>query len=247
MYNSPYSSCFQCAHHLYKTEGPRAFYRSYTTQMAMNLPHHVIVIIMYEKMQQVFNKSKKYNPLAHCIAGAFAGAVGAAITTPLDVCKTLLNTQETSTLNQLHKSQIIGIRNAFTTIRTLLGYRGFFRGWQARIMYQMPSTAISWTIYELFKHYLLKADNEGASNPEQGSELLKDGVLPATHQLPDHDGGGGWGGGGTTKAGPVVQEKRYHGLTPPGTVERLRTLHVSSPLTASCSAASPDENLLGVK
>lgn len=42
------------------------------------------------------NKERKYNPPVHVLAGGAAGAAAAAITTPLDVVKTLLNTQETS-------------------------------------------------------------------------------------------------------------------------------------------------------
>jgi len=41
------------------------------------------------------NVERKYNPVVHMVAGAAAGASAAAITTPLDVVKTLLNTQET--------------------------------------------------------------------------------------------------------------------------------------------------------
>lgn len=41
------------------------------------------------------NQERKYNPPVHVVAGGAAGACAAAITTPLDVVKTLLNTQET--------------------------------------------------------------------------------------------------------------------------------------------------------
>lgn len=41
------------------------------------------------------NKERKYSPGVHVLAGGAAGAVASAITTPLDVMKTLLNTQET--------------------------------------------------------------------------------------------------------------------------------------------------------
>uniref|UniRef100_A0A2P2I2F9 Mitoferrin-1 n=1 Tax=Hirondellea gigas TaxID=1518452 RepID=A0A2P2I2F9_9CRUS len=238
MYNSPYSSCLACARHLYNTEGIRAFYRSYTTQLAMNIPHHAILIIMYEKMQKLLNPSKEYNALAHCTAGATAGAIGAAITTPLDVCKTLLNTQESSTLNQIHKARVTGIRTAFKTIYMMQGFKGFFRGMQARILYQMPSTAIAWTVYELFKHYLIKSNY--ACNPKEGNDLIKDGVLT---QMPGQPDGGGWGGGEGVKPGPVVQEKKFGSLSSPGTVERLRELS----LTASCKAAGSDDTTWFVK
>lgn len=41
------------------------------------------------------NKERKYSPGVHVLAGGAAGAVASAVTTPLDVMKTLLNTQET--------------------------------------------------------------------------------------------------------------------------------------------------------
>lgn len=54
---------------------------------------------------------RKYNPLVHMMAGAAAGASAAAITTPLDVIKTLLNTQETG----LTKGMIEATKKVCTT------------------------------------------------------------------------------------------------------------------------------------
>lgn len=78
----------------YQTEGLRAFYRSYTTQMTMNIPFQSVHFVMYELVQRHMNRDGTYNPPAHMVSGALAGAVAAAVTTPLDVCKTLLNTQQ---------------------------------------------------------------------------------------------------------------------------------------------------------
>ena len=36
----------------------------------------------------------------------------------------------------------------------LRGTSGFFGGLQARVIFQMPATAISWFVYETFKNYL---------------------------------------------------------------------------------------------
>lgn len=41
MYNSPYKKLADCIASVYRTEGVTAFYRSYTTQLAMNLPFQV--------------------------------------------------------------------------------------------------------------------------------------------------------------------------------------------------------------
>lgn len=49
-----------------------------------------------------------------------------------------------------------GLFRAVATVYTLGGSRGFFRGMVARVIYQMPSTAISWTTYEFFKFILIK-------------------------------------------------------------------------------------------
>lgn len=94
MYNSPYSGLVDCVTKTYKKEGVKAFYRSYFTQLNMNIPFQCTHLVTYDLMQSYLNKKREYNPMSHCISGAIAGAFAAALTTPLDVCKTLINTQE---------------------------------------------------------------------------------------------------------------------------------------------------------
>ena len=90
---SPYKSSFTCAKTVYASEGLGAFYRSYGTMLTMNIPFQATHFIVYEKMQDLTNPKGEYNPPAHLVSGALAGALAATITMPLDVCKTLLNTQ----------------------------------------------------------------------------------------------------------------------------------------------------------
>lgn len=84
-------------------------------------------------------------------SGGVAGGVAAAVTTPLDVCKTFLNTQPTG-------QAVSGLRNAITSVYALGGLAGFFKGTKARVLYTMPSTAICWSTYETFKHFLHEKD-----------------------------------------------------------------------------------------
>ena len=41
MHNSKYKSCTECIKNMYKKEGVRSFYRSFTTQYLMNAPFQV--------------------------------------------------------------------------------------------------------------------------------------------------------------------------------------------------------------
>lgn len=156
MFNSPYKSVCDCVHNVWRIEGIRAFYRSYSTQLMMNVPFQSIHFVTYEFIQDLTNHERKYNPKAHVISGAIAGAFSAAVTTPLDVCKTLLNTQEKQTLFLTKQSHINGFLNAVVTIYKFRGFRGYFQGLPARVVYQMPATAISWSVYEFFKYFLNK-------------------------------------------------------------------------------------------
>ncbi|NWI90130.1 MFRN1 protein, partial [Pitta sordida] len=155
MFNSPHTSVLACVRSVHRTEGLGAFYRSYTTQLTMNVPFQAIHFITYELLQEHLNPLRQYHPQSHIVAGAVAGAVAAAATTPLDVCKTLLNTQEDVALSSLNiRGHLSGMLNALRTVYSLGGARGFFKGVQARVIYQMPSTAIAWSVYEFFKYLL---------------------------------------------------------------------------------------------
>jgi len=177
MFNCKYNSCFNCIYKLYSNEGIRPFYRSFSTQLAMNLPFHAIHIVTYEKMHHMFNPNREYNPSVHMAAGAVAGSVAAFATTPLDMCKTVLNTQEASALNTMKLHRIIGIMGAMKSVYHVYGILGFFKGLQARVLYQMPATAISWSVYELFKHYLSDSERQKDNPMPSHGELLKDNVI----------------------------------------------------------------------
>ncbi|XP_071986760.1 mitoferrin-2 [Engystomops pustulosus] len=161
MYNSPYRRVTDCMRAVWRNEGAGAFYRSYTTQLTMNIPFQAIHFMTYEFLQEKLNPQRRYNPSSHMLSGACAGAVAAAVTTPLDVCKTLLNTQESVALNSLNMSgHITGMANAFRTVYQIGGLTAYFRGVQARVIYQMPSTAIAWSVYEFFKYIITKRQEE---------------------------------------------------------------------------------------
>ncbi|XP_072319223.1 mitoferrin-2-like [Eucyclogobius newberryi] len=168
MFNSPYRGVVHCISSLLRRDGPAAFYRSYTTQLTMNIPFQALHFITYESLQETLNPHRQYDPGSHVVSGALAGALAAAVTTPLDVCKTLLNTQEAQAVTiqaegaagAVGGRHISGLGEAFRTVYRTGGGAAFFKGVQARVIYQMPSTAISWSVYEFFKYAITKRQHE---------------------------------------------------------------------------------------
>lgn len=151
---SPYKSCSDAARTILREEGYRAFYRSFGTTLVHNMPFQATHFAFYEAFMNFLNPKRDYNPWTHLVAGGAAGAGASCITIPLDACKTLLNTQEANVLKQLNMTRVVGIGGVMSTIYRVAGMSGFFQGLKARVLYQMPSTAISWSVYEFFKDYL---------------------------------------------------------------------------------------------
>lgn len=127
----------------------------------MNIPFQCSYLVTYETARKFFNPNGEYNPRAHLISGAMAGATAAALTTPMDVAKTYLNTQElcrgayaSAELTHTSSRYVMGIVVAWKEIYTQLGYVGFFKGISARVIASTPAAAISWSVYEFFKHTL---------------------------------------------------------------------------------------------
>ncbi|RZB38831.1 Mito carr domain containing protein [Asbolus verrucosus] len=194
MLNSPYKSAIQCFVDIYRREGLPAFYRSYTTQLTMNIPFQSIHFMIYEMAQKITNKDGTYNPPAHMLSGALAGAIAAAVTTPLDVCKTLLNTQQVGATT--------GLIQAVKKVYIFGGPMGYFRGIQARVMYQMPATAICWSTYEFFKYLLGRTADvrlvsptmvlaESEPQPQKNETVEKINIKP--RELPAMSGAGIYG------------------------------------------------------
>ncbi|KXJ90681.1 mitochondrial carrier domain-containing protein [Microdochium bolleyi] len=151
-----YRSMFDCAKYVYRTEGLGAFYVSYPTTLSMTVPFTALQFLAYESISTTMNPEKKYDPFTHCVAGAVAGGFAAALTTPMDVIKTMLQTRGTAADAELRSV------NGFVAGCKLLyqreGSRGFFKGVKPRIVTTMPSTAICWTAYEASKAYFIRTN-----------------------------------------------------------------------------------------
>jgi solute carrier family 25 iron transporter 28/37 len=99
-------------------------------------------------MKRILNPSHEYSPATHIVAGGAAGALAAAVTTPLDVAKTILQTRGTS--QEADIRNVRGMVDAFRVIWARDGIKGFGRGLTPRVLTIMPSQALCWLSYEFF-------------------------------------------------------------------------------------------------
>ena len=140
---------FDCAKYVYKNEGVSAFYISYPTTLSMTVPFTALQFLAYESLSTAMNPTKHYDPFTHCTAGAVAGGFAAALTTPMDVIKTMLQTRGSGADAELRS--VNGFMAGCRLMCQREGLRGFFKGVRPRVVTTMPSTAICWTAYEASK------------------------------------------------------------------------------------------------
>jgi solute carrier family 25 (mitochondrial iron transporter), member 28/37 len=145
-----YRSMFDCAKYVYRNEGLAAFYVSYPTTLSMTVPFTALQFLAYESMSTSMNPTKHYDPITHCVAGAVAGGFAAALTTPMDVIKTMLQTRGTAQDAELRT--VNGFVAGCRLLYRRAGFRGFFKGVRPRVVTTMPSTAICWSAYEASKY-----------------------------------------------------------------------------------------------
>jgi len=160
VHGSTYRSITECARHVWRHEGLRAFYVSYPTTLTMTVPFTALQFTAYESLTKAMQRRRNlgYDPLSHCVAGGLAGGFAAAMTTPLDVIKTLLQTRGSSTDAEIRHAR--GLWQGASIIWRREGAKGFFRGMKARVVTAAPSTAICWSAYEVAKAYFIRIEGE---------------------------------------------------------------------------------------
>lgn len=114
----------------------------------MTVPFTAVQFTVYEQLKTLLNPDGSYSPMTHMLSGGLAGAVAGAVTTPLDVAKTLLQTRGTSQDKEIRYAK--GMRDAFRIIWKRDGLRGFARGLAPRVLTFVPSNALCWFSYEFF-------------------------------------------------------------------------------------------------
>lgn len=85
-----FSTTFGAVSSVLKTEGLLGFYRGFLPTVAREIPFTCIQFPLYEYLKSRYRRYKgdRVEPHEAALMGSLAGGIGAAITTPLDVCKT---------------------------------------------------------------------------------------------------------------------------------------------------------------
>ena len=145
---------------LIREEGVISLYRSLPVTMLMNIPFSGLLVTINENLKSYF-LGEHYNGMTGYFAcAAIAGATSAALTTPMDVIKTRMQTQgeprsiSTSSLKVKNKLRYLSIKNTVLHIWANEGMRGFTKGVVPRSLFFLPSSAVSWATYEYIKRIM---------------------------------------------------------------------------------------------
>ena len=177
-------SPLQMTRHIIATEGVKGLYRSLLITVTMNIPQAALFMTIYENLKSCIFSDGSVGITGYFVCAGLAGGLSAAITTPMDVIKTRLQTQ-TQESNMFGKE--LNNRVKFTgcikpdcnaqdrrecrkpryctvrdTVRLVLkegGVLAFYRGVLPRIFLFLPGAAVSWSVYEHIKTLLVSNQN----------------------------------------------------------------------------------------
>ncbi len=170
-----YSSSFRCLVGIARDEGVKGLYRGYVTHQVVWGPFNAVYFAVYEFLKNAALDAYVHSPAAKAafaeknqantsssdaadgphlpsfvypICGAIAGCSGAAVTAPLDLIKTRLQTQGKS-------GRYKGAIDCFKKIISEEGAATLTRGMGARCAWLAPNVAITMTTYELIRKYFM--------------------------------------------------------------------------------------------
>ncbi len=148
-----YPNVLSCVKNVYTSQGAGAFFAGYRATLIMNVPFTAVYMGTYDFAKHLLISRQRndgtFSAGSHCLAGAVAGGSAAAVTNPLDVVKTRLQTQ-----GEVGARRYRGMTDALSAIYVEEGVAGLMRGVRARIMFQAPAAAVCWTTYEFCKHFI---------------------------------------------------------------------------------------------
>jgi solute carrier family 25 S-adenosylmethionine transporter 26 len=148
----PPPNTFQVVSAIWKAGGARAFYAGFDSTVMRDVPFSAFQLLLLEQGKRFYERT--YNqqtpPLGVALMGGFSGGCAAAVTTPLDVIKTRLMTQQAglTATSATHKPY----RNATDAFRRIIaeeGWQALFLGLRPRITWISIGGALFFGAYDL--------------------------------------------------------------------------------------------------
>ncbi|GIL48355.1 hypothetical protein Vafri_4625 [Volvox africanus] len=149
---SPYRGVMDAARQMLRHEGIGAFFKSYRTTLVMNVPFTAMHFSVYETAKKLLCHDLDDETLrVQLVAGGLAGGCAAAVTTPLDVVKTRLQTSGATDPAKYEQTAVL------PTLRQIVreeGVQALWQGIKPRVLFHIPAAAVCWGTYETMKSVL---------------------------------------------------------------------------------------------
>lgn len=155
-----YRDSLQCLRQIIQNEGVRSLYRSLSVTLFMNVPYHALLVTVNEFLMRMYPMKKDNNNMyAYFLYAGIGGAAAGALTNPIDVIKTRLQTQgckmgTNASSETLYSNPI----EATKMVYRQHGFRGFWKGTTTRVGICIPAAAICWGTYATLKNLLVRFD-----------------------------------------------------------------------------------------
>ena len=148
-----YTSGLNALQVITKGEGILGLYRAFGATLSSFGPFSALYFMMYEYCKQyLVGEKKEIDFFQSLLCAGVAGSAAAWITNPLDIAKVRMQVvRSTGSSRFPYKNMFHGIYLIFTQE----GPRALFQGSLARILYHMPNTAISMSLVEYFRRFLI--------------------------------------------------------------------------------------------
>ncbi|GAA5800560.1 putative mitochondrial carrier protein [Helicostylum pulchrum] len=170
-YNNPhfvsgynYKNTWHATKMIVRYDGFGALFHGFRATILRDVPYSAIQFACYEQFKKI--AQRKYNgqhiPIGvDMITGSLAGAIAGAVTTPLDVMKTLLQTQQSGNNKPVGTKLLIepplkhynGIIDGMVWNYKNQGLAGLFRGIGPRVFWTSLQSAIMFVVYEQVLHF----------------------------------------------------------------------------------------------
>jgi solute carrier family 25 phosphate transporter 23/24/25/41 len=140
----------ETARKIWRTTGIRGYYRGLPMGLIGMFPYSAIDLFIFENLKQtVVNRNMKNKGIKHeedalpsnfslALMGAFSGAIGASVVYPINLLRTRLQSQGTTS----HPRTYTGVLDVTRQTIKGEGFRGLFKGLTPNLLKVVPAVSI---------------------------------------------------------------------------------------------------------